>query len=229
MSVANDSAPGAMGNRAVAPAWSDSVIDLDAVRAATVNRDPYPHVIGSGVLRGATIPSLRSDFPDIDKPGFLTVDEVALRGRFRQMVEEIESPEFSEVMSRLFGVDLHPYPRLTTIRKLSQLKDGRPHQDGTAKVMTALFYLNDDWSDDGAGRLRVLHGPKGFEPYTLEVPPTMGWMFAFLRSDRSWHGHPPYAGVRKVVQTAWVKDEGERQRKMKRNATAQFFKGIFGR
>ena len=95
--------------------------------------------------------------------------------------------------------------------------------------MTVLFYLNDEWGDNGAGRLRVLRGPNGFEPYDCEVPPTMGWMFAFLRSEESWHGHPPFAGERKVVQTAWVRDEGDHQRKKKRNATAQFFKGIFGR
>ena len=76
---------------------------------------------------------------------------------------------------------------------------------------------------------RVLYGPDGFEPYKLEVPPTMGTMFAFLRADNSWHGHPPFAGERRVVQVAWVKNEAELERKKRRNSMAQFFKGIFGR
>ena len=221
MSMASTAIPSAL--------WTNPVINRDAIRAADVKRDPYTYMLASGALAADAVPALRAEFPVITKPGFLTVDEVALKGRFKQFVDEIESPEFSELMSQKMGLDLHPYPRLTTIRKLSQLKDGRPHQDGKAKIMTALFYLNDDWGDNGAGRLRVLRGPDKFEPYDCEVPPTMGWMFAFLRSDTSWHGHPPFAGERKVVQTAWVKDEGELQRKKKRNATAQFFKGIFGR
>jgi len=57
----------------------------------------------------------------------------------------------------------------------------------------------------------------------------MGTVFAFLRADNSWHGHLPFAGERRVVQVAWVKDAKELERKKKRNRTAQFFKSIFGR
>jgi hypothetical protein len=88
--------------------------------------------------------------------------------------------------------------------------------------------MNDAWKDDHAGRLRVLYGPVGFEPYKVEVPPVMGTMFAFLRSENSWHGHMPFAGERRVVQVAWVKNSAELERKKRRNATAQFLKGIFG-
>ena len=57
----------------------------------------------------------------------------------------------------------------------------------------------------------------------------MGTVFGFLRADNSWHGHRPFSGQRKVVQIAWVRDQAELDRKKKRNSTAQFFKGIFGR
>ena len=210
-------------------AFKDPVIDVEAIRRAPVSRDPYTHMLVDNVLNAEAVPALRAEFPNITKPGFLTVDEVELHGKFKQLIDELESPELSEVMSERMGIDLHPYPRLTTIRKISQAKDGRSHTDGTAKVMTLLVYMNDAWQDDGAGRLRVLYGPDGFEPYKLEVPPTMGTMFAFLRADNSWHGHPPFAGERRVVQVAWVKDEDELARKKKRNSMAQFFKGIFGR
>ncbi len=210
-------------------AFKDPVIDVEAIRRATVSRDPYTHMLVDNVLNAGAVPALRAEFPNITKPGFLTVDEVELHGKFKQLIDELESPELSEVMSERMGIDLHPYPRLTTIRKISQAKDGRSHTDGTAKVMTLLVYMNEAWQDDGAGRLRVLYGPDGFEPYKLEVPPTMGTMFAFLRADNSWHGHPPFAGERRVVQVDWVKDENELARKKRRNSMAQFFKGIFGR
>jgi Rps23 Pro-64 3,4-dihydroxylase Tpa1-like proline 4-hydroxylase len=113
--------------------------------------------------------------------------------------------------------------------KRSQPKYGAIHTDGTAKVMTLLVYMNDEWQADGSGRLRVLYNGTDFEPYAAEVPPTMGTVFAFLRSDNSWHGHRPFTGERKVVQVAWVQNEAELARKKKTNRIAQFFKGIFGR
>ncbi len=132
MTLASATTPASFAQRVSDP-WADPVINREAIRAAEVALTPYTFMMASGVLAPDAIPALRADFPPITKPGFLTVDEVALKGRFKQLVDEIESPEFSEMMSEKMGLDLHPYPRLTTIRKLSQLKDGRPHQDGKAK------------------------------------------------------------------------------------------------
>jgi hypothetical protein len=206
-----------------------SILNADAVRNAPLSREPYSFFLGSGVLKEEAIPDLKRDFPNITKPGYLTVDEVDLKGKFKTLVDEIESDEFSSVLSEKFGINLNQYPRLTTIRKLSQSKDGRIHTDGPSKVMTLLIYMNDEWQADGSGRLRVLYDENKFEPYAAEVPPTMGTVFAFLRSDKSWHGHQPFAGERKVVQTAWITDAKELERKKKRNGMAQFLKGIFGR
>jgi SM-20-related protein len=206
-----------------------SVLNADAVRNAPLSKEPYSFFLGSGILKDEAIPELKRDFPDITKPGYLTVDEVGLKGKFKTLIDEIESDEFSSVLSEKFGINLNQYPRLTTIRKLSQAKDGRIHTDGPSKVMTLLIYMNDEWQADGSGRLRVLYDEKNFEPYAAEVPPTMGTVFGFLRSDNSWHGHQPFAGERKVVQTAWIVDAKEIERKKKRNGMAQFLKGIFGR
>jgi SM-20-related protein len=206
-----------------------SVLNPEAVRQAPLSREPYSFFLGSGVLKEDAIPDLKRDFPNITKPGYLTVNEVDLKGRFKTLVDELESEEFTEELSKKFGKDLHPYPRLTTIRKLSQAKDGRIHTDGPSKVMTLLVYMNDEWDTGGSGRLRVLYDEKNFEPYAAEVPPTMGTVFAFLRSDDSWHGHQPFAGERKVVQVAWVTSAEELDRKKNRNKWQQMFKGIFGR
>jgi SM-20-related protein len=206
-----------------------STLNVDAIRQAPVSHEPYDFLLGSGILKEEAVGDLKRDFPDITKPGYLTVDEVRLKGRFKTLIEELESDEFSDELGRKFGQDFRQYPRLTTIMKRSQPKYGSVHTDGPSKVMTLLVYMNDAWQDDGAGRLRVLYDDKGFEPFAAEVPPTMGTVFAFLRSDKSWHGHQPFVGERKVVQIAWVKDADELARKKKRNKVAQFLKGIFGR
>jgi SM-20-related protein len=204
-------------------------IDLDVIRTAPVTRQPYPFLLNSKFLKSDQVEELRREFPDIKKPGFLTVDDVEIKGKFKRLIDELEGPELTKALSERFGVDLSPYPRLTTIRKVSQLKDGRIHTDGPSKVLTLLVYMNDEWQDDGAGRLRVLNGPDDFDDMVTEVPPTMGTVFAFLRGDNSWHGHKPFAGERRVVQVAWIKDAEELERKKNRNSVAKFFKGIFGR
>ena len=206
-----------------------AILDPEAVRGAAFATTPYPHFLGANILRDAAVPQLRKDFPGITKPGYLTLDDIALAGSFKQLVEEIESPDFTEVLSRRFGKDLHPYPRLTTVRKLSQSKDGRIHTDGPSKVMTMLIYMNDSWDAAEDGRLRVLYDGEHIEPFACEVPPVMGTVFGFLRGDKSWHGHKPYAGERRVVQTAWITNAEELERKQRRNGVAKFFKGIFGR
>jgi SM-20-related protein len=206
-----------------------TVLDLDAVRNAPLAREPYSFFLGQDFLRPETIDELRRTFPAITKPGFLTVDDVPIEGKFRTLIDELEGEELTEVLSEKFGLDLRPFPRLTTIRKISQAKDGRIHTDGPSKVMTLLVYMNDTWEASEDGRLRVVYDADRFEPYAVEVPPTMGTVFAFLRADNSWHGHKPFAGERKVVQVAWVRDAAELERKKQRNTMAKIFKGIFGR
>ena len=206
-----------------------SLVNVEAVRNAPRSQEPYDYFLGSGILKDEAIPELKRDFPQIDKPGYLTVNEVQLKGTFKTLIDELESPEFTEEISKKWGQDMHPYPRLTTIMKRSQPKYGAIHTDGASKVMTMLVYMNDDWGTDDGGRLRVLYDGEHFEPYAVEVPPVMGTVFGFLRSDKSWHGHRPFSGERKVVQIAWVRNAEELERKKSRNKVAQFFKGILGR
>src|SRR5215210_9445760 len=149
-----------------------SVINVNSIRDAKRSNDPYDFVLGADFLRQDVVADLRRDFPEITKPGYLTVDEVKLNGRFKTLIDELEGPELTEELSRKFGQDLHRFPRLTTIMKRSQPKYGAIHTDGPSKVMTMLVYMNDEWQQDEGGRLRVLYDEKNFEPYALEVPPT---------------------------------------------------------
>lgn len=153
-------AAGWVGAENVGPAMftGTTIVNLDAIRNAPLSNAPYPFFLGSGFLRPDFIDALQRDFPAITKPGFLTVAPEKLKGRFGILIEELEGPAVTGVLSEKFGLDLHPFPRLTTIRKFSQARDGRPHTDGESKVMTILVYFNDDWPAGGAGRLRSCRG-----------------------------------------------------------------------
>ena len=204
-------------------------LDLSAIDIASRSHEPYEFLLGSNIIKPEVLDEVRRDFPAITKPGYLTVDDVELKGSFKTLIDELEGPELTDAMSRRFGIDLSPYPRLTTIMKQSQPKYGSIHTDGPSKVMTMLVYMNDEWGSGEGGRLRVLYDDKNYEPYAAEISPTMGTFFAFLRGDKSWHGHRPFVGERRVVQIAWVKSQADLDRKRKNNRVAQFFKGIFGR
>ena len=61
-----------------------------------------------------------------------------------------------------------------------------------------------------------------------EVSPEVGNVLAFLRSDRSWHGHTPFVGERRVVQVAWLRDASELERKRRRHGLSRFLKRLWG-
>jgi hypothetical protein len=206
-----------------------TLINPEAIRTAAQSNEPYDYFLGENLLKSEAVDDLRRDFPSIDKPGYLTVDEVQLKGTFKTLIDELESDELTRVISEKWGQDLTAFPRLTTIMKKSQPKYGAIHTDGPSKVMTMLVYMNDAWNAGDGGRLRVLYDGQNFEPYKVEVPPVMGTVFGFLRADNSWHGHRPFVGERRVVQIAWIRDADELERKKRRNSFAQRLKGIFGR
>ena len=93
--------------------------------------------------------------------------------------------------------------------------------------MTMLLYLNPGWLGGSDGSLRVLYDGKNFEPYALEVPPLNGTVFAFTRSDNSWHGHLPFTGERRVIQVTWLRDADALDRKMSNNGLHQKLKRFF--
>ena len=206
-----------------------ALIDLDAIKSAEVHQSPYTYIVLPNFLRPDVVGDLRRDFPNIQKPGFLTLQDIDMHGAFKDLIAELEGDAMAAALSAKLGIDLVPYPRLTTVRRLSQAKDGRIHTDSQSKLATFLVYMNDNWDDDAAGRLRVLRGPNDFDDMAAEISPTMGSAFGFKRADNSWHGHKPFAGERRVVQVTWLRDAAELERKKKRNSLAQFFKGLFGR
>jgi Rps23 Pro-64 3,4-dihydroxylase Tpa1-like proline 4-hydroxylase len=70
-------------------------------------------------------------------------------------------------------------------------------------VITVLIYFNEEWPHPG-GRLRILRSATDLDDYADEVSPLAGTMVAFRRGERSFHGHLPHAGHRRMVQVHWV-------------------------
>lgn len=204
-------------------------INIDGLKGARTGREPYNFLVGDNFIRPAAVDPLKSDYPDIKEPGFFTESDVSTRlhGAFAKLLADLKSPEVSKIVSEKLDIDLVNKPKMITIRKISQAKDGRIHTDGEAKIATMLTYLNENWDGTDAGCLRVLRNDKSFDDYVEQISPLTGTVFAFRRSDSSWHGHTPFVGERRVVQMTWLRSEADVARKEKRGALSHSLKKIF--
>ncbi len=199
-------------------------LDLAALAAAPLAREPYEHVIVPGFVCAPALAAANEDFPEIGGPGSFPVATLAPGPGFDALLAALEGPGFEAAMAEKFGLPLAELPTIVTLRGRCREKDGAVHTDTESKVITVLVYLNQDWSADG-GRLRVLRGPD-LEDWAAEVPPNAGTLLAFRRSARSWHGHEPFAGERRVLQMNWVTEQKWVDRELKRHRLSARFKRL---
>ena len=78
------------------------------------------------------------------------------------------------------------------------------------------LYFNEDWQSQG-GRLRLLRAADDLNDIITEVPPSLGTLVAFQRSDNSFHGHEPFVGVRRYVMINWMASGFAAQRELMRH------------
>jgi SM-20-related protein len=182
-------------------------LELDRLNASALAREPYEFVMVPNFLRPEAIDAIRKGYPRIDQPGSFPVSEVAFGETFANLLNELEGPGFRQAIEAKFGVDLSGRPTMVTVRGNCGPRDGGIHTDSKSKIVTVLLYLNEPWEAQG-GRLRILRSATDLEDYVLEVPPEAGLLLAFRRSDRSFHGHQPYVGPRRVIQLNWVTSGG---------------------
>jgi SM-20-related protein len=192
------------------------LLDLDRLRAAPLERDPFDFVVVEGFVRGAALPAIVADFPAIRGAGSYPVESLDYGAAFADLVAALTGPALGQAVAQKFAVDLGGRPTMLTVRGNSDGKDGRIHTDSETKIITLLLYLNPVW-DLAEGRLRLLRGPGDLEDYAREIVPLAGTMLAFRRSGRSFHGHRPHIGVRRALQLNWVVDAAVVRRELGRH------------
>lgn len=202
------------------------MIDFDALDRATVCETPFRYLSARGVVSRGAAADIRSDYPAISKSGYLPLSKLESKGAFRSLIEDLQSARLADILSDKLGLDLRGKPRMITVRRLSKDSDGRIHNDSVAKIATMLIYLNDEWATDRGGAIRALNGPDSMDDYAAEVAPIAGNVFAFARSETSWHGHPPFTGERYVVQTTFLTSQEELDRKENRGGVQLLLKNL---
>ncbi len=202
------------------------LIDLDAFNRAPLMREPFDFLIVPVFIPRAAAEAAAAAFPGPDLPGVLPISTAAQDDAFGRLVRALWSEDVTNAFAAKFGEPLTRDALMMTRRTRTRSTDGRIHTDSENKRVTALIYLNTGWDEPG-GRLRLLRGPDDIEDMIAEVPPLAGTLLAFRRSDRSWHGHKPFDGVRRSIMLNWMNDAATARREMMRHTISSTFKRVF--
>lgn len=198
-----------------------SMLDMDAFDSTPLESEPCDYIVVPGFVRPEALPDLNRDYPRIDGPGGFSIDSVSSGPTFRKLVDELHSPQVASRFSEKFGVDLSSLPLQLHVRRFAERSDGNIHNDSRSKFVTALIYFNDEWPQ-AEGRLRLLRGAQDIDDYKAEVEPVRGTLFAFRRSEHSYHGFLPCEGERRSLQMYWVNPKRGRRGGPKN--TPEFFR-----
>ncbi|MFO7298063.1 MAG: 2OG-Fe(II) oxygenase [Pseudomonadota bacterium] len=184
-------------------------LNLDRLRAAKLETDPFEFLIVPGFLSAESLRRINETFPRIDRGGSYPVEALDAGMTIKEVIDELDGPEFQAIIEEKFGVDLGGRPKMYSLRGYTRTKDGQIHTDSRDKIITVLLYLNESWPHAG-GRLRILRSGNDLNDYVTEVSPDNGTLLVFKRSERSWHGHPPYEGPRRSLQMNWMTSESSK-------------------
>lgn len=180
-----------------------SLINLDTLRQAQLQTDPFDYLVVPGFLSPAVLHEVNADYPAIDTAANHALESLDYGPKFEALMAELQSEEFAAAVGKLFDMDLTAMPTTITVRKFCERTDGNIHTDHKSKVITVLVYFNEDW-DHEDGQLRMLRSKDNIEDYAAQVPPLGGTLLAFRRTGHSWHGHTRFVGERRMVQVNFL-------------------------
>jgi hypothetical protein len=203
-------------------------VDIEALKRARVETDPFPYTIVPGFVTHAALAAIRDDFPKVAHPGSFPLSTLQYGPAFRRLIADLEGPAMRDAVAKQLDLDLDGSPTMVTVRGQSREADGKIHTDSKTKLVTALIYMNDAW-ESPRGRLRLLRSPDDLNDLVAEVPPDEGTLLLFKNQPNAWHGFEPFAGPRRVVQLNWVTDESVVRHEQRRHRLSAFFKRLFGK
>lgn len=180
-----------------------SLINLDALRAATLETDPFDFLVVPDFFNAGVLARVNNDYPAIDSAANHSLENLSYGPTFKALLEELQGRELAVCLGKIFDMDLPSMPTTVTVRKFCERTDGNIHTDHKSKVITVLVYFNEQWSHE-EGQLRLLRSKDDIENYAAQVPPLGGTMLAFRRTDHSWHGHTRFVGERRMVQINYL-------------------------
>jgi SM-20-related protein len=189
------------------------MLDLQRIRNAPVRPEPYPYFFVEGAIKAAEAEKIASDFPVIDRPGAINVDETEFGPSFEALLDELRGDAFRRLVADKLDVELEGRDIVVNVRGQMRLTDGNIHTDTPSKLVTVLVYFNEPGETDKTS-LRILKNGKDIDDFVEEIPPRLGNMAVFKVTPNCWHGHRAVPGKRLSLQLNYlsgVKRRGKHQ------------------
>ena len=194
----------------MAEALVDSVLRIDVLRHAELQREPYAYAVIDELFDPDRARALATTFPTdryrivsggadklyrYDARPFLAFgrDELMFVGHlsveWQALGRQLASPAYREALGRLTNLDLSDAPLEVNLFHYGPRCLLEPHCDLPDKIVTHVLYFNEAWDPADGGCLRILRSSNP-DDFVTEIPPMVGSSVVLVRSEHSWHGVP---------------------------------------
>ena len=118
-----------------------TTLDLERFEKAPLCREPFEHLVVPEFVKPEVREAINADYPKVLKPGSFPLSEVTFGPKFKELIDDLDSPEVRAAFGRKFSVDLAGRPDA-----LSATRD-------TGRVRPAARLVRACWDASGrAGR-----------------------------------------------------------------------------
>jgi lipopolysaccharide transport system ATP-binding protein len=194
-------------------AWRGrAILNLDAIRQTRIYDTPYCWGQSSGLFAPDDAKRLAAEFPT---QGFWTIAGVEPGRHYRYMARsliamgaerpgrsgtlsdawlafalDLLSPDYRQVVSDIVQMDLSDALLEANITQYGRGHSLSPHVDLKEKLVTQIFYFNEDWVQEDGGNLEIM-ASRDAATGTATITPQVGTSALLVRSHRSWHRVTP--------------------------------------
>ena len=117
-------------------------LNIDRLRRAEPKNDPFDYVVVPNFLKAASLSRVIDTYPDL-KGGSYPLDSVSVSPTLREVIDQMDGPDFEQAIEEKFGVALAGRPKMYSLRGYCRASDGKIHTDFKDKIITVLLYLNE--------------------------------------------------------------------------------------
>ncbi|OGV27623.1 MAG: hypothetical protein A3F18_07540 [Legionellales bacterium RIFCSPHIGHO2_12_FULL_37_14] len=201
------------------------ILNLEKLKNAKVDATYFPYLTVEQFINDSELSNVIADFPKIKVRGSVPYQALNYGSYFKGLINELLDTNLRSIIAAKFNIDLANTSTMITVRGQTNLRDGAIHTDTPSKLMTLLFYFNQDWQET-KGNLRLLKNGTNLDDYFAEITPTAGKLLIFKVTNNCWHGHYPFIGKRQAIQLNYVTNKAVVAREVKKHTFSYRVKKI---
>ncbi len=104
-------------------------LDLERFEQTPLNREPFEYLVVPEFVKPQVREAINDDYPKINKAGSFPLSELISGPKFKELIHDLDGPEFRAAVGRKFSIDLTDRPAMITGRGRCSEKDGKIHTD----------------------------------------------------------------------------------------------------